>query len=129
MDKRIDYILLFMLLFSACSNTNELVTVEPNADISLNKKTMKVTEEVTFAIQQATKNADFRLLHSKGRRIVVPGLEQLALTLIKSQCGLKSMPMSGDVLKTVEQRQQQKTQYAFAKQYNQAVYALCLESK
>ncbi|WP_085300484.1 hypothetical protein [Cognaticolwellia mytili] len=82
--------------------------------------------DVSFAVEQAAKKNDFRLLHSKGRRIVVPGLEQLDISLLKSQCGLKPMLNSSDVVKTTEQRQKQKAAYAYAKQYNQAVYQRCL---
>lgn len=88
----------------------------------------EVKSDVSAAIEQAIVNKDFRLLHSKGRRIVVPGLEQLDISLVQSQCGLKPMIKSGDVMKTTEQRQQQKAAYAFAKQFNQAVYQQCLAS-
>jgi hypothetical protein len=87
-----------------------------------------VNSDVSLAVQQAIASEDYRLLHSKGRRVVVPGLEQLTLPLLESQCGLKPMKNSTDVIKSTEQRQQQKAQYAFAKAFNQVIYTECLKS-
>lgn len=107
----------------ACNN-------QPEAEQLASKTTVKaVTEsDILVAIEKSISKKDFRLLHSKGRRIVVPGLEQEDITLIQSQCGLKPMNNSNDVMKTSEQRQQQKLAYAFAKQFNQAMYVHCLNA-
>ncbi len=87
---------------------------------------LEVNDAVEVAIQQALANDDYRLLHSKGRRIVVPGFEQVELTLLESKCGIKPMTNSSDVMKSAEQKIQRKAQYAFAKQFNQAMHAKCL---
>ncbi len=112
-----------LLQISGC--THHIKSEQLGADSTL-KQTLK--NEVSTAVEQAVEKKDFKLLHSKGRRIVVPGLEQLDISLLKSQCGLKPMINSGDVLKTTEQRQQQKVAYAYAKQFNQEIYQKCLAS-
>lgn len=83
-------------------------------------------DAVATASQQALANDDYRLLHSKGRRIVVPGFEHIELSLLESQCGIKPMTNSSDVMKSSEQKTQRKAQYVFAKQFNQMMYAKCL---
>ncbi len=106
---------------SGCTHQTESEPLDTENTV---KQTLK--SDVSLAVEQAAEKSDFRLLHSKGRRIVVPGLEQLDISMLKSQCGLKPMINSSDVVKTTEQRQKQKAAYAYAKQYNQAVYQLCL---
>lgn len=132
MHKNYSTLLVLGLLFiSACNYDNastETKVSEPIQSPQVSKKVVVVKGKVALAIEQALASADFRLLHSKGRRIVVPGLESVELSLLKSQCGLKPMPESSDVIKTAEQRQQQKNQYTFAKQFNQAIYSKCLKN-
>lgn len=132
MHKQYAILLVLSVLFiSGCNDDNasaEPKAIEPTQSPQVSKKVTVLKDKVTIAIDQALANADFRLLHSKGRRIVVPGLESVELSLLKSQCGLKPMPESSDVIKTAEQRQQQKNQYAFAKQFNQAIYSKCLKN-
>ena len=115
--------LLSWLFISGCNGDS---AIEDNQE----RQNIQVSEaldiEVADAIERALINADVRLLHSKGRRIVVPGLESYDLVLLESQCGLKALENSTDVLKTPEQRQQQKQQYRFAKRYNQLMYQQCL---
>jgi len=120
-------LLLGLLFINGCNDENANQAAEPTQSPQANKKVVVAKDKLTHAIEQALKNSDFRLLHSKGRRIVVPGLESLELSLLKSQCGLKAMLDSSDVIKTAEQRQQQKNNYAFAKKYNQSVYIACLK--
>lgn len=117
-----------MSLLSACSAYDKAPKNKTSVAEESTDATKPLVDNVRVAIEQAKANADYRLLHSKGRRMVLPGLEQHDLSLLKSQCGVKPMLVSGDVLKTAEQRQQRKVQYEFAKQFNQAVYAMCLES-
>jgi hypothetical protein len=120
--------LLSLFALSAC-NSNNVQDVNKTVKTEQNTQLDEVVadNDVIVAIELALNNADFRLFHSKGRRIIVPGLELIELSLLKSQCGLKVMPNSTDVLKTKEQRQQHKQQYDFAKEFNQVIYAKCLE--
>ena len=120
--------LLSLVILSACKSSNvqdvnKTVEIESNRQV----KEIEADNDVIVAIEQALENTDFRLFHSKGRRTIVPGLESIELALLKSQCGLKAMPNSTDVLKTKEQRQQHKQHYDFAKEFNQVIYAKCLE--
>jgi len=128
MHKQYSSLLVLGLLFIGACNDDHVKSTEPTQSPQANKKVTITKDKITTAIELALANADFRLLHSKGRRIVVPGLESLEISLLKSQCGLKPMTESGDVIKTAEQRQQQKNQYAFAKQFNQAIYVKCLKN-
>lgn len=109
---------------STVNTTSKLQSVKP-----INTPLDSLDIAVADAIELALKKADFRLLHSQGRRIVVPGLESYELEILESQCGLKAITKSSDVLKTPEQRQQQKQQYAFAKRYNQAMYQQCIAAR
>jgi hypothetical protein len=109
------------------SRVNEVMKTEIEPEvISIKPSESELDNEVVTAIQQALANDDYRLLHSKGRRIVVPGFEQIELSLLESQCGIKPMTISSDVMKSSEQKIQRKAQYAFAKQFNQMIYAKCL---
>lgn len=125
---------LSVLVVSACNDNSAMKTVEPTLSPQASevapapKAKEEMKDKATIAIEQALENADFRLLHSKGRRLVVPGLESIEISILEAKCGLKPMLNSSDVIKTAEQRQQQKNQYAFAKKYNQSVYAACLKS-
>lgn len=124
-------ILLSVLVVSACNDNSAAKAAETTPKPQISKITPDTNvkkDKAKIAIEQALENADFRLLYSKGRRIVVPGLESIEISLLETQCGLKPMENSSDVIKTAEQRQQQKNQYAFAKKYNQSVYVACLKS-
>ena len=112
------------------SENNQTSNIETEQNVSpIKASELEANNEVALAVQQALANNDYRLLHSKGRRIVVPGLEQIELSLIESQCGIKPMPKSSDVMKTAEQKLARKAQYSFAKQFNQMMYAKCLAQK
>ena len=115
-------------LISGCNSDTAAEVNQEGQNAQVSEAVVIAKSDVAKAIEQALENSDFRLLHSKGRRIVVPGLESHELSLLKLQCGLKPMQNSGDVLKSDEQRQQQKQQYFFAQQYNQAIYEKCLEN-
>jgi hypothetical protein len=109
------------------NSINEVVKIEAEQGVGPIKTAESALDnEISTAIQRALANDDYRLLHSKGRRIVVPGFEQIELSLLESQCGIKPMANSSDVMKSVEQKIQRKTQYAFAKQFNQVMHAKCL---
>lgn len=119
-----------LIQVSACSTDENSQTkiIKPETQLSTNNTTQTVKLNAKHSIQQAIENNDYRLLHSKGRRIVVPGLEKIELSLLKSQCGLKALKNSSDVMKNDQQRQQRKTLYTYAKQFNQAMYAICLDN-
>ncbi|MDK1288356.1 hypothetical protein [Pseudoalteromonas umbrosa] len=86
---------------------------------------MKVQKDVSDAIEHAVEKNDFRLYATTGRRPVFPGLEQLDFEELKSLCGLKYLPSSGDVIKSEQAKQQRLKQYEFAKSYNLKIYARC----
>lgn len=109
-----------ILFTSACSiSKNQQQGSHLNGDLPM---------QVNQALTQAINKQDYRLFHTKGRRIILPGLEQYSLTRLKERCGIKAIPTSTDVLKTEEQKQQRKATYDFAKQYNQHIYPLCMKS-
>ena len=127
-----------LTLLSACSNddmtkaTDQSETIQESTTSDISKKQeleQTLSDSVTVAVEQAIANNDYRLFHSKGRRIVIPGLEHLELPLLKSQCGIKPMAVSGDVIKNAEQRVQRKAHYTHAKLFNQKMYKLCLKNQ
>jgi hypothetical protein len=116
-------LLLGFLQLSACSNNevSKTKTTKQTAELTTETTKQPAKLDVKLSVQQALKNNDYRLFHSKGRRIIVPGLEQIELSMLKSQCGIKPLKNSGDVIRNKEQKQQQNAQYAYAKQRIEAL--------
>lgn len=100
----------------------------------LSKKTAEETSENTMtnkvaeAISQAKKQGDYRLLATKGRRMVIPGLEKQQDEAIK-HCDFKYLENTGDILRSEQQRIERSERYQFASDYNKAIYQLCLQAK
>jgi hypothetical protein len=83
-------------------------------------------QQLSAALAQAKANNDLRLFATKGRRLVIPGIEVQQYEKIKSRCGVKYIENSGDVLKDQQDKNRRRQNYQFAVDYNQKIITLCL---
>ncbi|MBL4908539.1 MAG: cadherin-like domain-containing protein [Alteromonadaceae bacterium] len=82
---------------------------------------------VEKSLTQAKQNNDKRLFATKGRRLVIPGVEPQFFMQVKQQCGIQFIKNSGDVLKNQQDNARRKADYLFAVNYNKSMLASCLK--
>jgi hypothetical protein len=129
------------LSLSACGDSkqnqnkeqeNSVVTAENNEleDINGEKNSLDLTTgkntRLSAALAQAKKNNDSRLFATKGRRVVIVGIDQEHFDQAKKRCGIKFLPKSGDVLKSEQDKADRRANYQFAQAYNQIIIRDCL---
>jgi len=89
----------------------------------------KVEFAVELALDKAIANKDFRFFATSGRRITLPGVIENEKELLISQCGVKFMPDTGDVLKSEQQRMERKLKVVYMTEYNQRIMRSCRKRK
>lgn len=94
-------------------------------------KEQLISEEITNSVSQeiikAEALSDYRLYVTMGRRSVIPGFPNKNFASLKSNCGVKLLSGSGDVLKSREQQKKRMLKYQFAVEYNLRMYDICLQ--
>lgn len=127
---------LMFLLLSGCGarsqhQENSVVTSEDKTRINSKvEKTALLTIEIKArldkAIKQAKKENDTRLFATKGRRVVIVGIDPEKFEYVKKMCGIKFLSGSNDVLKNEQDKAVRRSNYTFAQNYNKAIYKKCL---
>ena len=115
MTKILIAFILFLLL-SACAVNKEVPPVIPS----------EIQIRTNNALAQATKEKDTRLWATKGRRLVIVGIEPEYFEQFKKRCGIKLLPESGDVMRNEQDRATRKANYQFARLYNRTIYDKCM---
>jgi len=74
----------------------------------------------------AKKNNDTRLFATKGRRVVIVGIDPEKFEQVKKMCGIKFLSNSGDVIKNEQDKAARLANYRFAQAYNKQIVGGCL---
>ena len=109
---------------TVASENNELKNNE--SEKKLSTLTTETQTRLTTALAQAKKNNDSRLYATKGRRVVIVGIDQEHFEQAKKLCGIKFLAESGDVLKSEQDKVARRANFQFAQAYNQIIIRECL---
>ncbi len=92
-------------------------------------KQNELSAQIKEAINKAQESHDYRLMYTLGRNPVIPGFENKKFAQLKIQCGVKPIIGTGDVIKSLKDKEARREKYQFAAQYNIRVYKLCQKSQ
>ncbi len=119
------------LILLGCAKANEAPT--PNNSFSDPAPVVLTQDDIAEQVEKHLANAiqkgDYRLFASAGRRTLIVGIDYPNLTQLKQQCGIKFMPLTGDVLTGVDDIKVRNLQLKFARRYNKRMYPYCLNNK
>lgn len=110
---KVSLLFLSVLMLSACRS-------------DIDTKQLSETEKgIALKVRAAVASEEFELLAFSGRRTVIPGLEQYDVEALTSQCGIKYVENSGDVIRGQQQKSDRSALYERTSKYNIMMYQYC----